>query len=224
MKNLGKQLLNIFNSEDSNNYSNAAYAGAAMNMQHNNAENISAETHELGHLAGRPEHSEKPTDLGMMLKVAQGFIGFCLGDGETASESVTKHIVAMQKAINKAQDELNSVGKIGASAKINNNIQLNLGQAFSELEQVIIAMQFYDRISQRLDHASKLLQMSREVEGSGDQSEVKALLDKFSTGLTMEDERVLLGAIREGATLGYAIKSAQKKFDDQAGASDIELF
>lgn len=179
------------------------------------------DVHELGHLASKSEERE-PADLNMLLKVSEGFIDFCLADGEESSEQVTKSLVSMQQAINAAQEELNAVARVGASAKINNNIQVNLARAFSELEQVIVAMQFYDRISQRLNHAAGLLRNAREIDSAAQTADAK--LDKLHAGLAMEDERVLVSAIREGASIPYAVKSAHKAFHDQASNQDIELF
>lgn len=151
----------------------------------------------------------------IVARLAHAFIRFSLSDGENASHTVSSSLASLQIGISKCQ-------KI---AEGNSELQEQLNQLTNTIGEGIIALQFYDRVSQRLDHAVRCI---KTLESVGLQSNLDNSFDLHAlfSQLTMEDERVLFKAIEEGQSIEHAMalatESLHKTVDDRD--DNIELF
>ncbi len=169
----------------------------------------------------------QPSPIGMddsiASRLAQGFIRFCMEDGENASRDVTSRLANIQMELVAAQDKLATEGADKDA------IIRSLADIQRELNEATIAMQFYDRLSQRMDHSIQCLKMLRETP-SYTEAEAKvrqqAALTVLYNALTMEDERVLYRAIERGEAVEEAVRQAAVNLDQGSahGSDDIELF
>jgi uncharacterized UPF0160 family protein len=107
-----------------------------------------------------------------------------------------------------------------------------LKAAHEQVSRGIVAFQFYDRISQRLDHVSLSLNDLAVVISDKDQRHIaqpwEDLVAKIQSKYTMESERVLFQQIMDGETVDNALiaynELASKKEEVQNNEDDIELF
>jgi hypothetical protein len=104
----------------------------------------------------------------------------------------------------------------------------------SQVQESVIAFQFYDRISQRLDHVTGSINHLRDLIGNPNQiynpTSWKALQDEIRNSYTMEAERIMFEHIMQGASVTealeiyhhhFALEKSQKEEDSD---DEIELF
>lgn len=104
----------------------------------------------------------------------------------------------------------------------------------SQVSNAIIAFQFYDRLSQRLEHVKRDLMCLSTVISTPDQLYNPTAWSKLQTDIasnyTMEAERIMFEHIMKGATIEQALEIYKHHFDknsaldDDASGDDIELF
>ena len=142
--------------------------------------------------------------------LTQALIKFCMQDGDRASQELSVRLSNLQSQISTIELKLDS--DLGID-----EVKVNLEIAMSEILQSFIELQFFDRISQRMDHAIQSVQA-----GEMDDAAQAGVANIF----TMEDERILYDALLEGESVDSAVQKANAKLisvvkdvDD-----DIELF
>jgi len=136
-------------------------------------------------------------------------VKFCIQDGDAASEEISKRLSAMQAFVNEAKALLESGGdSIDVSEKLDNVV--------TEIMSTLIALQFFDRISQRMEHAVD------SIEAISDAASAKS--KTIDQRFTMDDERILYDALQEGCSIDEALLRANQKLDDTIHGTDIELF
>ena len=113
---------------------------------------------------------------------------------------------------------------------------LTAAMSISEkLHQAVIAFQFYDRISQRLDHVSTSLDKLGHVISNPaslySPSSWLTLQDDIKSSYTMEAERLMFEHIMQGNTVEEALQIYQHHFsldneskDTEEDDNDVELF
>ena len=98
------------------------------------------------------------------------------------------------------------------------------------VQNAVIAFQFYDRLCQRLDHTSECLRNLSEIEDNEETSsaeEVTKLRDRVYNHFTMEEERQLFDAVLTSKDFEHAIAEytlARSKSLEEDDDDDIELF
>ena len=95
-----------------------------------------------------------------------------------------------------------------------------------QIEHGIVAFQFYDRLSQRLDHVSNsLVQMGTIIGDENkriDPTQWQAFQQSIESNLTMETERKIFAQILAGVPVEIALKSIQE--DSKNADDNIEFF
>lgn len=138
-------------------------------------------------------------------------IKFCMQDGEAASKEISDRLSLMQSFVDEAKHAVKK-------AKDTEEVNLQLDLLGAEIISTVIALQFFDRISQRMSHAVE------SVEAIEDSASLKA--KTIDQRFTMDDERILYEALLEGCTVDEALERASQKLTDtiDCKGSDIELF
>ncbi len=139
-------------------------------------------------------------------ELARALILFCIQDGNIASENISGRLAKIQTMLNETQE------KLGGNEE-NIPLLMAVNGVQSEVTEALMALQFFDRITQRMDHAVATIE--------GVQS-TQDMRKRF----TMEDERVLYDALSKGANLDLAVNMAKQTLIstiDKKG-EDIELF
>lgn len=102
-----------------------------------------------------------------------------------------------------------------------------------EVRGSVVAFQFHDRISQRLNNVTAALRKLSELIGSSDRiynpSEWQSLQVDIKNGYTMEAERLMFEHIMMGATVEEALAIYEHNFgkeveEAEASDDDIEFF
>ena len=118
-------------------------------------------------------------------------------------------------------------------ALIRKNILQAADGLTDKVQQAVMAFQFYDRLSQRLDHASHNLEkIGHLIADSGDRYEEKAwrkVQNEIKSSYTMEAERIMFEHIMRGHSVAEALEIYHHQFnkieeEDFGTDDDIELF
>jgi len=150
-----------------------------------------------------------------MLSVSVAQIKSILGDGGESVSELTESFVNLANTFNELIDHKTDID------------HADLAGIKQQIEQGIIAFQFYDRISQRLDHVSNSLQNMGEIisdfDKREDPKEWREFQEYIRSKYTMESERELFAQIMKGVPLEEAL-SVTKKATDSDDDGSIELF
>ena len=150
-------------------------------------------------------------DPHQLLNLTKALIKFSVQDGDRASQELSIRLSNIQAQLSTLELKLDSdIDK--------EEIKRNVTLAMNELMKCFIELQFFDRISQRLDHAT------RSIDASSQDEQTKR---KIAECFAMEDERILYDALLNGENVECAVQKANAKLinivnnDDD---DDIELF
>jgi len=152
------------------------------------------------------------TNSDLYLNLSKALIEHCREDGDEASKILSVKLSNINAQLNSLKikiDEGMDPESLSGNVKI----------ALSEVVEAFMQLQFFDRVSQRLEHAS----LAADYSNSSSLSENAPIETRF----TMEDERVLYNALLDGADVKQAVSKASNKLDDTLDKSegdDIELF
>ena len=158
-----------------------------------------------------------------MLHAAIAQIKLSMTEGEDSVEHLTDTFTTM----------VGRTTSIGEAAKQlpdgpeKATIQQNIHAVHDEVQSAIVAFQFYDKLTQRLEHAAHSLKALGGL--VGDQSrlyspyEWKGLQDAIQSRYNIESDRAMFKAILEGATVEEALKLMQALAAEEP-EHDIELF
>ena len=143
-------------------------------------------------------------------QLSKALIKFSMQDGDRASQELSVRLSNIQTQLSTLEMKLDA----GMDAE---EVKINIKLTLDELLQCFIGLQFFDRISQRMDHAIK------SVDGL---SEEEAVQNNIADWFTMEDERILYAAILQGDTVESAVQKASAKLINivDNNDDDVELF
>ncbi|MBL4762591.1 MAG: hypothetical protein JKY93_07835 [Gammaproteobacteria bacterium] len=102
-------------------------------------------------------------------------------------------------------------------------------QVGAKLEMAIVAFQFYDKLTQRLSHASSsLANLANLVQDPArlyNPAEWSALQDGIKSKYTMKEEHAMLEAVINGVDVNQVVHDYMQRIRDEAiQESDVELF
>jgi hypothetical protein len=196
---------------------------------------LQPERHSLGSQVSQPtmNFSQVGETIAMLaLTVAQ--IETSMKEGDQSVNQLTDSFTDLanhsQEIIAEAQRlDIN----IPHEANIRKNM-LNAAEGLSEkIQQAIIAFQFYDRLNQRLDHASHSLEkIGHLIADSSERYQESAwrnAQEDIKNSYTMESERIMFEHIMRGHSVAEALEIYQHQFkkeknEDFGTDDDIELF
>ncbi|UXD87348.1 hypothetical protein [Thalassolituus hydrocarboniclasticus] len=187
--------------------------------------------HTLGGYGKTTNHEVDWSQVGetlTMLALAIAQIDTSLHEGNQSINKLTTSFTAMadnsQKLVQlAASQEENLSEKTGAIAT----------ELQQEIQQAIIAFQFYDRLTQRLEHVGESLERMGHLIGNAEQR-YKAnawnnLQQHIKSNYTMEAERIMFEHIMAGHSVAEALEIYHHHFNKQTEETfgtndDIELF
>lgn len=136
-----------------------------------------------------------------------------------------------------SQEIIEEAQKLDVNIPHEAEIRQNMLQAAEglsgKIQQAVIAFQFYDRLSQRLDHTSHSLEkIGHLIADSGERYQEEAwrsVQEDIKSSYTMEAERIMFEHIMRGHSVAEALeiyhhqfkKEAEENFDTD---DDVELF
>ena len=163
-----------------------------------------------------------------MLALAVAQIDTSLQEGSQSVSQLTSNFTAMadnaQKLLTIASESGDSIPvEIGTIAR----------ELQTEIHHAIIAFQFYDRLTQRLDHVGESLEKMGHLIGDPSQRYLPrpwdGLQKEIKSNYTMQAERIMFEHIMAGHSVAEALEIYHHHFtqqdDDGFGTDDdIELF
>ncbi|MFT5520750.1 MAG: hypothetical protein ACI9IA_001347 [Enterobacterales bacterium] len=148
------------------------------------------------------------------------------GDNVDSLTQSFREIVSQDKLI---RDKIEQLPDDSATQQIKDDIAIISTELRANINDAVVAFQFYDRLCQRLDHTSECLRNLSEIEDHELQSsedELIKLRDNVYNHFTMIEERQLFDAILSSKDFEQAIKdySLARKESIEEESDDIELF
>lgn len=185
--------------------------------------------HSLGGYKKSADHEVDWSQVGetlTMLALAIAQIDTSLHEGNQSINQLTTSFTSMANSVQQltaadtADDTSQKAGQITAGLQ-------------REIQQAIIAFQFYDRLTQRLEHVGDSLERMGHLIGNAEQR-YKAdawgsLQQHIKSQYTMEAERIMFEHIMAGHSIAEALEIYRHHFDKQAQDNantghDIEFF
>lgn len=196
---------------------------------------LEPERHSLGSQGSLPtmNFSQVGETIAMLaLTVAQ--IETSMKEGDKSVSQLTDSFIDLASHSQEIIEEAQKLDEnIPHEALIRKNMLQAAEGLSGKIQQAVIAFQFYDRLSQRLDHASHSLEkIGHLIADSGDRYEESAwrkVQKEIKSSYTMEAERIMFEHIMRGHSVAEALeiyhhqfnKSEQEAFDTD---DDIEFF
>ncbi len=158
-----------------------------------------------------------------MLNLAVAQIAGTLTEGDDSVRTLVDSFTSMAGSI-----EVTSL----AASQLNDSpeketIINNCDSVSSQMQKAIIAFQFYDKMSQRLEHVSNSLRVLGEL--VSDQQQLynpyawRGLQEKIKSKYTVEAERLMFDAVVSGKSVDEAMQIV-KQIQEAEQDDDVELF
>lgn len=191
----------------------------------------STQRHTLGGTSGaaqgEPDWSQISETLAMLaLAIAQ--IDTSLQEGNQSVNQLTESFTTMANSTQKILELSQTTNAINQS-----DIPLIATEINGEIQQAVVAFQFYDRLTQRLEHVGDSLERMGHLMNDAKQryqaSAWKTLQEHIKNNYTMEAERIMFEHIMAGHSVAEALEIYRHHFEhnkeDSFGTDDeIELF
>jgi septation ring formation regulator EzrA len=165
----------------------------------------------------------------LMLKLAAAQVDYSLNEGGNSINTLTDSFTAMAGslgAIELAAKELKEKYKVENDAQ--SFIQAQCGSVSVAMQHAIMAFQFYDKLSQRLDHVVESMSQLADLVGSPERiyspTEWRGLQDNIRSRYTMSQERELFDAIMNGENPESVFERMHELASADEDDGDIELF
>lgn len=170
----------------------------------------------------------RETILMMELAVAQ--IETAMKDSDGSVGVLADSFTSMMDSIRLINDEVRALPDDEKNHAMHQAISGHCEEVISRMQSVIIAFQFYDKLTQRLNHVSRSIDGLANLIGSPGRlynpEEWRKLQELVRSKYTMEEERVMFDAITRGMNISQALAlyhtAVQEKKQREEG--DIELF
>lgn len=161
-----------------------------------------------------------------MLNLAVAQIAMAMHEGEDSVESLTRSFTGMVANVDHIAQA--AVGLNDDNGElIKSEILARCAEVQGGIQQSIIAFQFYDRLSQRLDHVRYVLDSLSDLVADKTRlfnPEQWDLLQKaIRSRYTMREEQEMFEVLLNGASVDEALEVVRNRLN-QGDIDDIELF
>lgn len=158
-----------------------------------------------------------------LLQLAAAQLALSLKETEQPFDDLSKLFIEIVEGYN-SMDAL-----IGSTQQSDiDNLQSLHQQTQSKVRNAIVDFQFYDRMTQRLQHIMGTIQdaiKTLEVKANGNETEWRIIFERIEKSYTMREEKQLFDSIRSGEGFESAVNALiDQTFKKEAVESEIELF
>ena len=166
----------------------------------------------------------------VMLNLAIAQIKQSLNEGNASVDTLASSFTALATNLNDIQE---TVKQLNHSENAENDqvkaiIQDSVETAADKVQSAIIAFQFYDKLTQRLDHVSSSLTsltgLIADPAGLYSPPRWLALQESIRSKYTMEEERRMFDKVLAGLPIDEALSEFKDEMDKNAVEDNIELF
>jgi len=166
------------------------------------------------------KHTENQVTL---LQLAAAQLALSLKETEQPFDDLSKLFIEIVEGYNQIEGLIGSCedSDVQKLQELHNYTQ-------GKVRNAIVDFQFYDRMTQRLQHIMSNIQdaiQALEAKESGDEAEWSKIFERIEKSYTMREETLLFDSIRRGEGFETAVKSLiEQTFKKEAVESEIELF
>jgi uncharacterized protein YukE len=161
-----------------------------------------------------------------MINLAVAQVDMAMRQSDDSISALTSSFTSMVAHIEAISE---AAGKIDGHSETVDAIQSSCKNVTDNMHHSIIAFQFYDKLSQRLDHVNHALTSLAEL--VADQSKLYnpqqwvELQEQIRSRYSMSEEQVMFDALLSGATIEEALDVCRDKVNHMTSSQeDIELF
>jgi len=153
-------------------------------------------------------------------------------DSGNSVDQLTLSFTELALHSREVDEHVQNLSEVSEIQAFKNEVSNTAREMQEKINQAITAFQFYDRISQRLDHVSQNLESMSDLMANpmdlNDPDAWKLIQDQVKNSYTMESERLMFEHILRGASVKEALDIYQHHFEEEKEALDdddeVELF
>lgn len=166
----------------------------------------------------------------LMLNLAIAQIDQSMNEGNSSVETLASSFTTLASNLNNIKSSIDQFDSNGSkeNEKIKLMIQGSAATATDKVQSAIIAFQFYDKLTQRLDHVSQSLtslsQLIADPTSLYSPPQWRSLQESIRSKYTMEEERRMFDKVLAGASIDEALAEFNTEMMSQHQDDDIELF
>ena len=166
----------------------------------------------------------------VMLNLAVAQIKQSLNDGNASVDTLASSFTALATNLNDIQTSISHIDteNHAENEKIKLIVQGSATTATDKVQAAIVAFQFYDKLTQRLDHVSQSLsslgQLIADPNSLYSPPKWRELQESIRSKYTMEEERRMFDKVLAGTPIDEALFEFNDEMQESAKDDDIELF
>ncbi|MBV1911462.1 MAG: hypothetical protein KUG78_19370 [Kangiellaceae bacterium] len=166
---------------------------------------------------------EHNTNQVTLLQLAAAQLALSLKETEQPFDDLSKLFIEIVEGYNRVE------GLIGSKdASDITELQIIHKSTQDKVRNAIVDFQFYDRMTQRLQHIMSNIQdaiEALEIKARGNEAEWNEIFERIEKSYTMREEKELFDSIKNGEGFEAAVKSLiEKTFNKEEAVSTVELF
>lgn len=162
-----------------------------------------------------------------MLNLAVAQISMAMHEGEDSVESLTRSFTSMVGNVEDIAKTTASLAAGDVADDIKSAVLSRAAEVQGGIQQSIVAFQFYDRLSQRLDHVRFVLDALSALVADKSRlfnpAEWEGLQQSIRGRYSMQEEQDMFEALVKGATVEQALECIRERVQE-GDIDDIELF
>ncbi|MCB1787394.1 MAG: hypothetical protein H6953_15830 [Chromatiaceae bacterium] len=163
-----------------------------------------------------------------MLNLAVAQISMAMHEGEDSVGSLTHSFTHMVDSVEQISQTMLTLDDAGEGTQaVQSTVLAHCDEVRGGIQQSIVAFQFYDRLSQRLDHVRYALDALAELVADRGRlfspEEWTGLQKTICSRYTMREEQEMFEALLKGASIEEALDIVREKIHG-GDIDDIELF
>ena len=167
-----------------------------------------------------------------MLYLAVCQIEASIKDSNNSVDALTTSFTDLAKHSQEVDEHVQAMNDLSELNDIKRQVSETSTEMQGKINQAITAFQFYDRVSQRLDHVARNLEKVSDVIGNPDDINNPSIWaniqNEVKNSYSMESERIMFEHIMRGASVKEALEIYQHHFSqEEVGEDDgdeVELF
>ena len=149
-----------------------------------------------------------------MLGLAVAQIESSMRDGDESVNVLGNSFTTMYGSLQMISATAGHLSDKGETGQVKSAIEHNAAEVSSMMQEVIVAMQFYDKLTQRLSHVAHSIDALGDLIADNarlyNPFEWAGLQEKIRAKYTTEEERVMFDAIMEGGSVEEALQVAEE--------------
>lgn len=174
-----------------------------------------------------PDWSQE-REIVRMIQLAVAQIEMALQEGDESLDTLSQFFSSMAGSVNNISKVMAGLEEDADLKSLKETMLEDCELVKSRMNTVIMAFQFYDRLSQRLGHVSGGLDSLARLVGTSKQfyspNAFRDLRERMNTECSLEEEQELFRALRDGCSVQEALRRCRGTKRAKGANYDVELF